>query len=155
LTAARTNQRKNVHIVLTEDERDFRLQPRKPRVAKTDNAAVAFVALMRQARQLRRVSRGALQRPHSIVHQQRCAARVLYSKSATRGQWRAHGRYIARESATAEGYQEGRVHGYGSFTQTFSVEVLSAWRCWKSFFSLLIALTSRYADSMESNRLSV
>jgi hypothetical protein len=89
--------------MLTEDERDFRLGPRKPRIAKTDNAAVPFVALMQQARQLSRVGRGAMPHSHSIGHQQRCAVRVLYSKNTTRGQWCAHGRYIARESATAEG----------------------------------------------------
>ncbi len=31
---------------------------------------------------------------------QRCATRLMYSKNAVRGQWRAHGRYIAREGAT-------------------------------------------------------
>jgi type IV secretory pathway VirD2 relaxase len=29
--------------------------------------------------------------------------RVLYSKNTSKGQWRAHGRYVARESATYEG----------------------------------------------------
>jgi hypothetical protein len=35
-------------------------------------------------------------RPYS----QRCAVRVMYAKNVTSGQWRAHGRYVARESAT-------------------------------------------------------
>lgn len=126
--------------MLTEDERDFRLRPRKPRAAKTDNAAVAFVALMRQARQLRRVSRGALQHPHSSVHQQRCAVRVLYSKNATRGQWRAHGRYIARESATAEG--DAKKVGFDRSSNELDIEHrLEAWqkagdeRLWKFIIS--------------------
>lgn len=43
---------------------------------------------------------GATQaRPYS----QRCAIRVMYSKNTSKGQWRAHGRYIARESATDGG----------------------------------------------------
>ena len=33
---------------------------------------------------------------------QRCAVRVTYSKNKIRGQWKAHGRYLARESATYE-----------------------------------------------------
>lgn len=33
---------------------------------------------------------------------QRCAVRVMYSKNNTAGLWRAHGRYLARESATQE-----------------------------------------------------
>jgi len=40
---------------------------------------------------------------HSRPYSQRCAVRVLYSKNTSKGQWRAHGRYIARESATHEG----------------------------------------------------
>jgi len=37
-----------------------------------------------------------------IPRNQRCAVRVTYSRNAVRGQWRAHGRYIARESAATE-----------------------------------------------------
>jgi type IV secretory pathway VirD2 relaxase len=39
--------------------------------------------------------------PGGRAFTQRCAIRVTYSKSSDRGQWRAHGRYIARESAAA------------------------------------------------------
>jgi type IV secretory pathway VirD2 relaxase len=35
-------------------------------------------------------------------YHQRCAVRVTYLKNSIRGQWRAHGRYLARESATFE-----------------------------------------------------
>jgi type IV secretory pathway VirD2 relaxase len=40
---------------------------------------------------------------HARPYSQRCAVRVLYSKNTSKGQWRAHGRYIARESATDKG----------------------------------------------------
>jgi len=126
--------------MLTEDERDFRLRPKKPRVAKTDNTAVAFVALMRQARRLRRVSRGAMGHSRSIGHQQRCAVRVLYSKNTTRGQWRAHGRYIARESATAE--RNTKKVGFDRSSNELDIERrLDAWqkagddRLWKFIIS--------------------
>jgi hypothetical protein len=33
-------------------------------------------------------------------YQQRCAVRVTYSPNKTPGQWKAHGRYLARETAT-------------------------------------------------------
>src|SRR5208282_5267492 len=36
----------------------------------------------------------------SVTYKQRCAVRVTYSPNKTAGQWKAHGRYIARESAT-------------------------------------------------------
>jgi type IV secretory pathway VirD2 relaxase len=35
-------------------------------------------------------------------YHQRCAVRVTYLNNRTRGQWQAHGRYLARESATFE-----------------------------------------------------
>jgi len=35
-------------------------------------------------------------------YHQRCAVRVTYSKNKIRGQWKAHGRYLARESASLE-----------------------------------------------------
>jgi type IV secretory pathway VirD2 relaxase len=37
-----------------------------------------------------------------VPRKQRCAIRVTYSRNTVRGQWRAHGRYIARESAATE-----------------------------------------------------
>src|SRR5262249_44884195 len=40
-------------------------------------------------------------------HSQRCAVRVVYSKNTTAGQWRAHGRYLARDTATLEHDVEG------------------------------------------------
>ena len=36
----------------------------------------------------------------SRPYNQRCAVRVIYSRNTIRGQWGAHGRYVARESAT-------------------------------------------------------
>jgi hypothetical protein len=45
----------------------------------------------------------AFRRPFS----QRCAIRVTYSPNKTAGQWRAHGIYIARESASGKGSNAG------------------------------------------------
>ena len=39
----------------------------------------------------------------AVSHHQRCAVQITYTKNATPGVWKAHGRYIAGESATAEG----------------------------------------------------
>lgn len=36
----------------------------------------------------------------SAAYKQRCAVRVTYSPNKTVGQWKAHGHYLARESAT-------------------------------------------------------
>ncbi len=87
-----------------DEEREFRLRPGKPRAPSSRNDSVAatpaFKMLMHYARQSR--SRRARDRAGSKQvrpHRQRCAVRITYSKNATRGQWRAHGRYLERESA--------------------------------------------------------
>lgn len=82
-----------------DDEREFRLRPRKP-VVRNERAtwARAFKTVIHHARMTSR------QRGHRVAprrtFQQRCAVRVTYSKAGVSGQWRAHGRYIARESAS-------------------------------------------------------
>jgi type IV secretory pathway VirD2 relaxase len=85
--------------------KEFRLYPRKPRSRQASSPRTwcsTYILLLRYARQLRarrhkpRSRREVPSRPYN----QRCAVRVMYTKNATRGQWKAHGRYIARESAT-------------------------------------------------------
>ena len=61
---------------------------------------------MHFARSSRAVKVGGLSlgwRGAGVPCQQRCAIRVTYARNAVKGHWRAHGRYIARESAAAGG----------------------------------------------------
>ena len=64
-----------------------------------------FRLLMHYARTSRKVTNraaaGGKMRSAPAYHQ-RCAVRVTYLNNRTRGQWKAHGRYLARESATIE-----------------------------------------------------
>jgi len=92
-------------MILNDDDRPIRIRPRKPPVARREVAAWAsgYRLLMHYARGSRKAGRNAgaqrvtgAGRPRS----QRCAVRVTYLNNRTRGQWRAHGRYLARESAT-------------------------------------------------------
>jgi type IV secretory pathway VirD2 relaxase len=91
----------------TDDEREIRLRPPKPRVPRNEGAAWSsgFRLLMHYARTSRnagnRAAAGGKTRGASSYHQ-RCAVRVTYLNNKTRGQWKAHGRYLARESATFE-----------------------------------------------------
>ncbi len=87
-----------------DDEREFRLRPLKPRVSRNEGAAWSngFKLLLHYARSSRKTSnrapsgKGKGTRPYH----QRCAVRLTYLKNKVRGQWKAHGRYLARESAT-------------------------------------------------------
>jgi type IV secretory pathway VirD2 relaxase len=89
---------------VTLDPKEFRLYPRKPRQRIRDESkawSIAFKRVMHYARMSRKRRRGAsasATRPRKRFNQ-RCAVRVIYSRNKTAGQWRAHGRYIMRESA--------------------------------------------------------
>jgi len=88
---------------MSEEEREFRLRPGKPPVSKNASGGVAwssgFRLLMHYARQSRSAGSGSSGGARSSPHRQRCAVRITYTKNTTRGQWRAHGRYLERESA--------------------------------------------------------
>lgn len=85
------------------DEPAFRLRPRKPRRTRDESKtwSQSFQGLMRlvrmTTRRIRRPSGNAL--PARLGHRQRCAVRLTYSPNRVSGQWAAHGRYLARESA--------------------------------------------------------
>src|ERR1019366_6507618 len=90
----------------TDDDREFRLRPSKPRVTRNEGAAWSngFKLIMHYARSSRKTGnrapggKGKAARPYY----QRCAVRVTYLKNKIRGQWKAPGRYLARESAAFE-----------------------------------------------------
>jgi type IV secretory pathway VirD2 relaxase len=93
---------------MTKDDEEFRLRPRNPpKSGRRDNAAwaVLFKTVIHYAR-ASRVQKGgsfARSRPQpNRPYSQRCAVRATYSRNAVAGQWRAHGRYLARDSATGD-----------------------------------------------------
>src|SRR6266516_2835417 len=93
---------------MTSEEREFRLRPRKPPV-RTERAtyASAYKTMMHYARTShsckRRSTGTGAGAKRSRPYNQCCAVRVTYAKNVSKGQWRAHGQYIARDSATLEG----------------------------------------------------
>jgi type IV secretory pathway VirD2 relaxase len=96
----------------TDGEREFRLRPNRPPKGRTNESiawSVALKTVFRYASTSRRrashpsTGSGATRKKH---FNQRCAVRITYTKNKVSGQWRAHGRYIARESAAQE-FQAG------------------------------------------------
>ena len=63
----------------------------------------------------------------SRPYNQRCAVRVTYAKNGTRGQWRAHGRYIARETAS-----QGRTAEVGFNATERGIDVADRLGQWQS-----------------------
>ncbi len=82
-------------------------------------------------------------------HRQRCAVRITYSKNATRGQWRAHGRYLERESAADGelGFNAGET----------GAEISTALRHWQAEGDKLlwkIIISPEFGDRVDLQRLT-
>src|SRR5579859_5381229 len=98
-----------------DPEREIRLRPPRPRRPRAEVQvwASAFRRIQIMLRAGRRASKrlSAAARRSSYVtppHIQRCSVRITYSKNKGPGQWKAHGRYLERESATG-GEKEKRI----------------------------------------------
>ena len=95
-----------------DDEREFRLRPPKP-AARSERRvyASAYKIILHYARMSRAGRRRAVRFGTNAMrtrpYYQRCAVRVVYSKNTSRGQWRAHGRYMVRESVAFDGGSRG------------------------------------------------
>ena len=100
------------------DEPKFRIRPQRPRTSPYGDIAwsVALKTVFRYARSSGAAANRGASRPAwstriaSRQFDQRCAVRVTYSPNKTSGQWRAHGVYIARESATQDPTHAGFGH---------------------------------------------
>src|SRR5579859_4234126 len=96
-------------------ERAVRLRPPRPRAPRGEAQVWAYV--FRKVGRMIQMGRRAGKKLASAArrnsytrkaHIQRCSVRITYAKNKGPGQWKAHGRYLERESAT------GRVRGEGS-----------------------------------------
>jgi type IV secretory pathway VirD2 relaxase len=65
---------------------------------------------------------------HATEFHQRVAVRVTYSSNKTPGQWKAHGHYIARDSAT----QKENIKAVGFSATETAVEVVERLASWQS-----------------------
>jgi type IV secretory pathway VirD2 relaxase len=140
-----------------DKEPEFRLRPPKPTARGERRVyASAYRIIMHHARmsgvRRRRVigfGSGRTHRPYS----QRCAVRVLYSKNTSNGQWRAHGRYVARESATHKG--DPRAVGFNATEEAIDIATrLEGWqktndeRLWK------LIVSPEFGDRVDLKRLT-
>jgi type IV secretory pathway VirD2 relaxase len=95
------------------DPSPIRLRPRKSKHAPNENprkyvgglrSVLRLVQMSKRREETHsatRVGGGAARKPPTL--HQRVAVRVSYSPNKNPGQWKAHGRYVARESATTGG----------------------------------------------------
>jgi type IV secretory pathway VirD2 relaxase len=89
----------------TDEELPIRIRPSRPLRSRNGEVSAwsnALTTILRYARGTRHGGRATTSCSKPKVGNQRCAIRVIYSRNSTPRQWRAHGRYIARESATGD-----------------------------------------------------
>ena len=112
------------------EERELRLRPRRPSRKRSESLPVfwasAYIAVVNQARQSRRVRNGGgvkAPKPYS----QRCSVRVTFTKNRVKGLWRAHGRYIARDSVAQDVASAGK--GFDAATTDIDIPpTLNEWQ---------------------------
>lgn len=139
-----------------DDEPEIRLRPPKPKVRSDDRIwATVFKQITHYARISRNGSGAGSSKPaHSVrARFQRCAVRVSYSANTTTGQWRAHGRYVARESATIEHEQNtagfnGEEKGIDMAGRLGEWQAAGDDRLWKLIFS------PEFGDRIDLERLT-
>ena len=138
---------------MNDEEREFRLRPGKPHVSANRHDGVALAAgfrmLLHYARQSRARRRGSSTGARRFPHRQRCAVRITYSKNTVRGQSRAHGRYLERESAA---------HGDTGFNAHRSdVQVshqLQAWQASKDPLLWKFIISPEFGERADLQRLT-
>jgi type IV secretory pathway VirD2 relaxase len=144
----------------SSDERDFRLRPRKPPIPKSQKEpqvwAVAFKRIMHYARMSRSGKKANTKSPPRIgvkAHFQRCAVRVTYARNATRGQWGAHGRYVARESATID--TDPKECGFNQTEENVDIAArLNEWQSSKDQLLWKLILSPEFGDRLDLERLT-
>ena len=141
-----------------DKDREFRLRPRKPAARGEHRVyASAYKIIMHHARmsgvRKRRVVGFGKATTRARPYSQRCAVRVLYSKNTSKGQWRAHGRYVARESATNRG--DSRDVGFSTSQEGLDIATrLEDWqkasdeRLWK------LIVSPEFGDRVDLKRLT-
>jgi len=137
-----------------DDEREFRLRPAKPRVRQEGAAwATGFKLLMHYARTSRGTPRHGIGATGKASRAQRCAVRVVYSKNTTKGQWRAHGRYLARETASYE--KDAGRGGFGAEKEHIDIAGdLERWQAARDPLLWKLIVSPEFGERADLSRLT-
>src|SRR6267154_6037699 len=138
------------------DEPPVRLRPRKSKHGPNDNPR-RYIGVLRAMLRLIQMSKrryetrsryldgGSARAPRTF--NQRVAVRVNYSANKNPGQWKAHGSYVARESAT-QGGRAGEA-GFDAIKQSLNIPVtLDNWQVAgdERFFKIIVS--PEFADRL-------
>jgi len=140
-----------------DGERKTRLWPPKPRAPRNERAAWSsgFRLLMHYARMSRKTGNRTTsgKEKGARPYLQRCAVRVTYLNNKTRGQWKAHGRYLARESATFE--NDAKALGFNRENDGIDVaRQLEGWQGAGDERMFKLIVSPEFGDRVELSRLT-
>lgn len=145
-----------------KDEPTIRMRPPKSQRRQPDEAKAwsrAFKGLLHIARMTSSRKRkgtgygGPTVRRQRNPHSQRCAVRLTYSPNRRKGQWRAHERYIQRESATTIEPNQGS--GFTATSDRADVsKQLGQWQTARDPRLFKIILSPEFGDRLDLRKLT-
>ncbi len=135
-----------------DGEPEFKIRPRAPRPSRSENQSLTGFRRVMQI--FCSSARRAATRPASTSHRtfsanQRCAVRVSYSPNKTKGQWRAHGRYLERDSAIGENAPFNQAE-----TSVDLQESLAAWQSAGDRRMFKLILSPEFGDRLDLTQLT-
>ena len=137
-----------------DDKPKFRLRPRKPPIPREPRSSPALSVAFRAVMKYARSSRAGRSQPPGRVrppHFQHCSLRVTYSPNRVTGHWRAHGIYIARESASLQSQTAGfsaETTGVGISSSLLEWQTGGDPRRWK------LIISPEFGDRIDLQRLT-
>ena len=140
------------------DEREFRVRPQAPKVKKQGSRgrgwSIAFKTVMHYARMSRHLGPGGASGGGRAASRfrQRCTVRVTYSPNRISGQWRAHGKYISRDSAVKS---SGNEQGFSATAESVDVaDTLDTWQSARDERVFKLILSPEFGDRVDLQRLT-
>src|SRR3984893_5874413 len=128
------------------DEPLIRLRPRKSKHNPNDNPRKytgilrSMLRLVQMSKRGRGVQGAYRSGKSSRLFNQRVAVRVSYSANKNPGQWKAHGKYVARDSATQGGRPAEA--GFNAIEQSLNIPAaLDSWQVAgdERFFKIIVS----------------
>ena len=137
---------------LEDDEHGLQLRPPRKIRRHRDEIRVwsrAFSRVQRLIQMNRRRAHAAQARTSMRqAYMQRCSVRVTYLKNKSSGQWKAHGRYIQRETATRN--QEGKGRGFDATSEAVNIpSILNSWQTEGDAHLFKIIVSPEFGDQLD------
>jgi hypothetical protein len=140
---------------MVNDEAQLRLRPRRSNHGRNENPRArsgvlrSMLRIVQMSKYGHRTSGAGVRTPRTF--NQRVAVRVTYCGNTNRGQWKAHGKYVARESATQGG--KAITAGFNGTDQALNIPTtLDNWQSSGDERLFKIIVSPEFADHLDLQR---